>query len=63
MEREFINSLLACNSIKEANEIRDAYSELLENNQAMYMYLFAAKKRLNRLRKAKFENWEIDLLN
>jgi hypothetical protein len=63
MEREFINSLMRCNSIKEANEIRDANSELLENNQAMYMHLFAAKKRIKRLEKAKFENENIIYLN
>jgi hypothetical protein len=63
MERDFINSLMSCDSNKEVNEIRDLFKDLLRSNPAMYNHIFAARKRINRINKAKFENWEIDLLN
>jgi hypothetical protein len=63
MQRQLINDLLNANSISEINDLVFKYTDLLDENRRLYSFVSNARKRVNNLRRMKFQNIEIIYLN
>jgi len=63
MQRQLINDLLNSNSINEINDLVFKYTDLLDENRRLYSFVTNARKRVNNLRRMKFQNIEIIYLN
>jgi hypothetical protein len=62
MERDFINSLLACDSNKQVSEVIADYKDFLRLNPGVWNHVFKTRKRINLVAKEKAESFR-DLLN
>ena len=63
MQIQLINDLLNANSISEINDLVFKYTDLLDENRRLYSFVSNARKRVNNLRRMKFQNIEIIYLN
>lgn len=63
MQRQLINDLLNANSISEINDLVFKYTDILDENRRLYSFVSNARKRVNNLRRMKFQNIEIIYLN
>lgn len=63
MQRQLINDLLNANSISEINDLVFKYTDLLDENRRLYSFVSNARKRINNLRRMKFQNIELIYLN
>jgi len=63
MQRQLINDLLNANSISEINDLVFKYTDLLDENRRLYSFVSNARKRINNLRRMKFQNVELIYLN
>ena len=57
MKRQFIHSLLACNTSKEVTELINENKELLKQHPELYNNVFRTRLRINRVNKEKMQNW------
>jgi len=63
MERQLINDLISASKTSEIDDIVFKYTDLLDENRRLYSFVSNARKRVNNLRRMKFQNIEIIYLN